>query len=163
MLCDEFFLSLREWPTGLSRSFDNSRRITFNSSGEDIPIGCLRCTDRTTRTRNVCGCPASCNGHFCISGFRNCCLARHHSWHDRGRVTYHRIIGVILLYLLIALAFGTMFIFVGLAFPDAFRGITFERRRDMATLFRCIRLREACAISKASSVSFILQRCWRGL
>jgi hypothetical protein len=44
----------------------------------------------------------------------------------RGRVTYHRIIGAILLYLLIAVAFGTLFIFVGLSFPDAFKGITFE-------------------------------------
>ena len=43
-----------------------------------------------------------------------------------GRVTYHRIIGAILLYLLIAVAFGTLFIFVGLSFPDAFKGITFE-------------------------------------
>jgi Ion channel len=44
----------------------------------------------------------------------------------RGRVTYHRIVGAILLYLLIALAFGTLFIFVGLSLPDAFKGITFE-------------------------------------
>lgn len=43
-----------------------------------------------------------------------------------GRVTYHRIIGAILLYLLIALAFGTLFIFIGLAFPDAFRELKFE-------------------------------------
>ena len=44
----------------------------------------------------------------------------------RGSVTYHRIIGAILLYLIIALAFGTLFIFVGLSLPDAFKGITFE-------------------------------------
>jgi Ion channel len=44
----------------------------------------------------------------------------------RGRVTYHWIVGAILLYLLIALAFGTLFIFVGLSLPDAFKGITFE-------------------------------------
>jgi hypothetical protein len=42
-----------------------------------------------------------------------------------GRVTYHRIIGAILLYLLIALAFATLYIFVGLLIPDAFKGITF--------------------------------------
>jgi hypothetical protein len=42
-----------------------------------------------------------------------------------GRVTYHRIVGAILLYLLIALAFGTLFMFVGLTLPDAFKGITF--------------------------------------
>jgi Na+-driven multidrug efflux pump len=43
-----------------------------------------------------------------------------------GRVNYHRIVGAILLYLLIALAFGTLFIAVGLALPDAFKGIIFE-------------------------------------
>jgi len=42
-----------------------------------------------------------------------------------GRITYHRIIGAILLYLLIALAFATLYIFVGLLFPEAFKGITF--------------------------------------
>jgi hypothetical protein len=49
-----------------------------------------------------------------------------------GRVTYHRIIGAILLYLLIAVAFGTLFIFVGLSFPDAFKGITFEDNPGLA-------------------------------
>lgn len=44
----------------------------------------------------------------------------------RGRVTYHRIVGAILLYLLIAVVFGTLFVFVGLSVPDAFKGITFE-------------------------------------
>lgn len=44
----------------------------------------------------------------------------------RGRITYHRIIGAILLYLLIAVVFGTLFAFVGLSIPDAFKGITFE-------------------------------------
>ena len=42
-----------------------------------------------------------------------------------GRITYHRIIGAILLYLLIALAFATLYIFVGLLLPEAFKGITF--------------------------------------
>jgi hypothetical protein len=50
----------------------------------------------------------------------------------RGRVTYHRIIGAILLYLLIALGFGTLFTFVGLLLPDAFKGITFEDNRALA-------------------------------
>ncbi len=36
----------------------------------------------------------------------------------RGLVTYHRIIGAILLYLLIAVAFATLFLFVGLADPE---------------------------------------------
>jgi hypothetical protein len=50
----------------------------------------------------------------------------------RGRVTYHRIIGAILLYLLIALGFGTLFTFVGLLLPDAFKGITFEDNPALA-------------------------------
>jgi hypothetical protein len=50
-----------------------------------------------------------------------------------GRVTYHRIIGAILLYLLIALAFGTLFIFVGLMLPDAFNGISFEENSGLAS------------------------------
>ena len=44
----------------------------------------------------------------------------------RGRITYHRIVGAILLYLLIAVVFGTLFVFVGLSIPDAFKGIAFE-------------------------------------
>jgi hypothetical protein len=50
----------------------------------------------------------------------------------RGRVTYHRIVGAILLYLLIAVIFATLFTFVGLSFPDAFKGITFEDRPGLA-------------------------------
>jgi Ion channel len=50
----------------------------------------------------------------------------------RGRVTYHRIIGAILLYLLIAVAFGTLFIFIGLSLPNAFKGITFEDNPALA-------------------------------
>jgi Ion channel len=52
----------------------------------------------------------------------------------RGRITYHRIIGAILLYLLIALIFGTLFTFVGLSFPDAFTGLTFEDNPALANL-----------------------------
>lgn len=44
----------------------------------------------------------------------------------RGRITYHRIVGAILLYLLIAVVFGSLFTLVGLSVPDAFKGITFE-------------------------------------
>ena len=44
----------------------------------------------------------------------------------RGRITYHRIVGAILLYLLIAVVFGSLFALVGLSLPDAFKGITFE-------------------------------------
>jgi hypothetical protein len=44
----------------------------------------------------------------------------------RGRITYHRIIGAVLLYLLIALAFTTLFALIGLTIPDAFKGMSFE-------------------------------------
>jgi hypothetical protein len=50
----------------------------------------------------------------------------------RGRVTYHRIVGAILLYLLIAVAFGTLFIFVGVSIPDAFKGMVFEDNPALA-------------------------------
>ena len=51
----------------------------------------------------------------------------------RGRITYHRIIGAILVYLLIAVAFASLFIFVGLSIQDAFKGITFEDDRSLAS------------------------------
>ena len=50
-----------------------------------------------------------------------------------GRVTYHRIIGAILLYLLIAVAFATLFLFVGLSDPDAIKGITFDDDQSLAS------------------------------
>jgi hypothetical protein len=50
-----------------------------------------------------------------------------------GRVTYHRIIGAILLYLLIAVAFATLFLFVGLFDRDAIQGITFNDDRSLAS------------------------------
>ena len=50
----------------------------------------------------------------------------------RGRVTYHRIIGAILLYLLIAVGFATLFTFVGLLLPDAFKGMTFDDNPALA-------------------------------
>jgi hypothetical protein len=50
----------------------------------------------------------------------------------RGRVTYHRIVGAILLYLLIAVVFGALFIFAGLSLPEAFKGITFEDSPSLA-------------------------------
>jgi hypothetical protein len=49
----------------------------------------------------------------------------------RGRVTYHRIVGAVLLYLLIAVCFATLFAFVGLSIPNAFKGVALE---DNATL-----------------------------
>lgn len=43
-----------------------------------------------------------------------------------GRVTYHRIVGAVLLYLLTALTFTMLYTFVGLSFSDAFKGVSFE-------------------------------------
>jgi len=50
-----------------------------------------------------------------------------------GRITYHRIVGAILLYLLIAVVFATLFAFVGLTIPDAFKGIAFEDDSALAS------------------------------
>jgi hypothetical protein len=50
-----------------------------------------------------------------------------------GRITYHRIVGAILLYLLIAVAFATLFAFVGLSIPGAFKGIAFEDDSALAS------------------------------
>jgi hypothetical protein len=55
-----------------------------------------------------------------------------------GRITYHRIVGAILLYLLIAVTFATLFAFVSLSISDAFKGIVFEGRlgtRQLTFLF----------------------------
>ena len=43
-----------------------------------------------------------------------------------GRITYHRIVGAILLYLLLAVAFATLLAFVGLSIADAYKGIAFK-------------------------------------
>jgi hypothetical protein len=51
----------------------------------------------------------------------------------QGRVTYHRIVGAILVYLLIAVAFATLYIFVGLSIPGAINGIAFEDDRSLAS------------------------------
>jgi Ion channel len=53
----------------------------------------------------------------------------------RGRITYRRIVGAILLYLLIAVTFATPFAFVGLSISDAFKGIAFEDNSTLASLF----------------------------
>lgn len=50
-----------------------------------------------------------------------------------GHVTYHRIIGAILVFILIAVAFATLFIFIGLSFPDAFKDIAFEDDHALAS------------------------------
>jgi hypothetical protein len=49
-----------------------------------------------------------------------------------GRVTNHRIIGAILLYLLIAVAFATLFAFVGLSDQGAIKGLTFSDDQSLA-------------------------------
>src|SRR5262245_28557678 len=51
----------------------------------------------------------------------------------RGRVTYHRIIGAVLLYLLIGVAFATLFAFVGLTFPGSFKGVAFKDDAALAS------------------------------
>ena len=50
-----------------------------------------------------------------------------------GRITYHRIVGAILLYLLIGVTFATLFAFVGLSISDAFKGIVFEDNSALAS------------------------------
>jgi hypothetical protein len=50
-----------------------------------------------------------------------------------GRITYHRIIGAILLYLLIAVTFATLFAFLGLSIPNTFKGIAFEDDAALAS------------------------------
>jgi len=50
-----------------------------------------------------------------------------------GRVTYHRIVGAVLLYLLIAVAFATLFTFVGLSHQEAIKGITFDDDQSLAS------------------------------
>jgi hypothetical protein len=50
-----------------------------------------------------------------------------------GRVTYHRIHGAILLYLLIAVIFMALYVFVSLLFPGAISGISFEDSPALAS------------------------------
>jgi hypothetical protein len=46
-----------------------------------------------------------------------------HAVFAAGRVTYHRVVGAVLLYLLIAANFAVLFLVVGLAIPHAFSGL----------------------------------------
>jgi Ion channel len=50
-----------------------------------------------------------------------------------GRVTYHRIIGAILVYLSVALTFVALYSIVGLLVPDAFSGMSFEDSPALAS------------------------------
>ncbi len=56
-----------------------------------------------------------------------------HAVFGPGRVNYHRVIGAILLYLLIALAFVPLFAFLGLVIPGAFRGLAMEDSPSLAS------------------------------
>ena len=55
-----------------------------------------------------------------------------------GRVTYHRIVGAVLLYLTIAVIFGSLFALVGLIVPKAFSGIFRSRIVRRLPAMRCI-------------------------
>jgi len=50
-----------------------------------------------------------------------------------GQVSFHRIVGAILLYLLIGLAFVSLFTLVGLVEPNAFNGLVLEDNQKMAS------------------------------
>jgi Ion channel len=50
-----------------------------------------------------------------------------------GRVSVHRIVGAVLLYMLIALAFVSLFTLVGLLVPNAFSGLVLEDNQKMAS------------------------------
>jgi Ion channel len=50
-----------------------------------------------------------------------------------GRVTYHRIIGAILVYLSTAVIFTALFTIIGLLVPNAFSGMTFDDNPALAS------------------------------
>jgi Ion channel len=50
-----------------------------------------------------------------------------------GRITHHRIIGAILVYLSIALTFVALYSIIGLLVPDAFSGMSFEDNAALAS------------------------------
>jgi hypothetical protein len=52
---------------------------------------------------------------------------------SRGIVNYHRIVGAVLLYMLIAVAFVTLFLLVGLWVPNAFNGLAFEDNQKLSS------------------------------
>jgi len=98
-----------------------------------------------------------------------------------GQVTFHRIVGAILLYLNIGLIFVALFCFVGLLVPNAFVGLG-PLQDNLAVAGNLIYFSFVTLTSvgygdivplhpfarglptlKRSSVSFIRRRCWRGL
>ena len=48
-----------------------------------------------------------------------------------GRITYHRIMGAILLYLTIGVTFVALYTFVGLLIPDSFSGMSLKDKPDV--------------------------------
>jgi len=52
---------------------------------------------------------------------------------ERGQVTFHKIVGAILLYMLIAMAFVSLFMLVGLLAPNAFSGLTLQDNQKMSS------------------------------
>lgn len=50
-----------------------------------------------------------------------------------GRVTYHRVVGAVLLYLTVAIIFAAFFTFLGTLDPKAFVGLTVEDSPKLAT------------------------------
>jgi hypothetical protein len=50
-----------------------------------------------------------------------------------GRVTYHRVVGAVLLYLTVAIIFAAFYTFIGTLQPKAFLGLTVEDSPKLAT------------------------------
>jgi hypothetical protein len=50
-----------------------------------------------------------------------------------GRITYHRIVGAVLLYLAVAVTFASLFTFIGSLIPNAFAGLTVEDSPALAS------------------------------
>jgi Ion channel len=50
-----------------------------------------------------------------------------------GRITYHRVLGAVLLYLTIAVAFASLFTFLGTLVPKAFAGLSVEDSPALAS------------------------------
>jgi hypothetical protein len=50
-----------------------------------------------------------------------------------GRITYHRVIGAVLLYLTVAVVFAALFCFIGSLEPDAFSGLSVEDSPALAS------------------------------
>jgi hypothetical protein len=50
-----------------------------------------------------------------------------------GRITYHRVVGAVLLYLTVAVIFASLFTFVGTLAPQAFSGMVVEDSPALAT------------------------------